>query len=262
MLDAELIARRGALRKRLWIALIGRRTLAYAAAIVATSEIEAAAIRHLHLALAPIEVVPNGIDLEKFVAPDSAAVSEPIRRASSAGPYVLHLGRLSWKKQLDVLIDALPLVAGVRLVLAGPDDERLGTRLAERARDAGVADRLIYVGEVDGADRVALLRAACALALPSVGENFGNAVLEAMACGVPVLVSPGVGLAGEVRRSRCGRVADGDPAALAAALGEILADPLAAREMGERGRRAVATGYTWTAVAARMRDVYCDAGAG
>jgi glycosyltransferase involved in cell wall biosynthesis len=261
MLDPDLVRRRGALRKRLWIALAERRTLAGAARIVATSEAEASAIRRLGLALAPLAVVPNGVDPAEFAEPDPGALAEPVRRAVARGPYVLFLGRLSWKKRIDLLIDAVALGAGARLLVAGPDDERLRARLERQARTAGVAERIDFLGEVGGADRAALLHGATALALVSTAENFGNAALEAMACGVPVVVSPEIGLADEIRRSGCGAVVDADPVAIAAALGELAADPAAARALGERGRRAAESGYGWTAVAARMRAVYRAAGA-
>ena len=261
MLDPELVARRGALRKRLWIALVERRTLAAASRIVATSEAEASAIRRLGLELAPIEVVPNGVDAAELAPPAPGAVAAPVRAAIAAGPYVLFLGRLSWKKGLDALLDAAAFAPQLRLVVAGPDDEGLAARLAARARAAGAGERVAFVGAVDGAERAALVHGALALALPSSAENFGNAVLEAMACGTPVVVSPGVGLADEVRACRCGRVVDADPVALAAAFGELAADPAAARAMGERGRAAVAARYSWASVAERMRAVYRAAGA-
>ncbi len=114
---------------------------------------------------------------------------------------------------------------------------------------------------MDGADRRALLHGAAALALVSVAENFGNAVLEAMACAVPVVVTPGVGLAEEVESSAAGKVVPADPEAIGVALAELAADPERASAMGRRGRAAVEERFTWRAVAERMRAVYREAGA-
>ena len=69
-----------------------------------------------------------------------------------------------------------------------------------------MADRVQFVGPVHGAEKWQLIRAADVFALPSYNENFGNAVLEAMACGVPVVVTPEVGLAGAVRDAGAGLV--------------------------------------------------------
>jgi glycosyltransferase involved in cell wall biosynthesis len=261
MLDRELIHRRGALRKRLWLALEGRRMLRGAARLVATSESEAGGLHALGFAWASIAVVPNGVDLAEWTPPLATEVTPALRELVAGGPYLLFLGRLSWKKQIDLLIHALSRVAALRLIVAGPDDEGLRPELESLARRTGAAERVRFAGEVHGADRRALLHGASAVALVSVAENFGNAVLEAMACAVPVLVTPGVGLAGEVEDAGAGRVVAADPEAIGVALAALAADPERARAMGLRGRVAVEERFTWRAVAEQMRAVYREAGA-
>ena len=260
MLDRELIRRRGALRKRLWLALSGRRMLRGAARLVATSESEAAELHALGFARASIAVVPNGVDLAELAPPVAAEVSPTIGELVAGGPYVLYLGRLSWKKRIDLLIQSLSRLGVLRLIVAGPDDEGIRPELERLARRTGAAERVCFPGEVHGADRLALLNGASVAALVSVAENFGNAVLEAMACSVPVVVTPGVGLAGEVERAAAGQVVAGDSEAIGLALAALVADPERARAMGRRGRVAVEEGYTWPAVAERMRAVYREAG--
>jgi glycosyltransferase involved in cell wall biosynthesis len=119
-----------------------------------------------------------------------------------------------------------------------------------------VADRVLFLGGVHGADKAALLHHAAALVLPSYSENFGNAVLEAMAAGRPVVVTPEVGLAGVVEETGAGLVAPGDPAALGAALRALLADPARQAEMGRRGAAAAQRRFGWRVIAARMEEVY------
>jgi glycosyltransferase involved in cell wall biosynthesis len=209
-----------------------------------------------------VAVVPNGVDPAEFAAPPARAISEAVRAAMVGGPYLLFLGRLTWKKNLDRLFAALARLPGARLIVAGGDDEGLRPRLEEKAHAAGLAARVRFVGEVTGADRVALLRGAHILVLPSLGENFGNAALEAMAVGVPVVLGPGVGLAEEVAKIGCGAIAAPEPQALAAVLEELLLDGRRVRALGERGRRAVTERFTWPRVAARMRAVYDEVVAG
>jgi glycosyltransferase involved in cell wall biosynthesis len=81
-------------------------------------------------------------------------------------------------------------------------------------------------------------------------------VLEAWARGIPVIVTPGVGLASEVDASGGGLVAPSNAASLAVALGRLRDDPSLARDMGERGRRAVLDRFTWPALAARAEAIY------
>lgn len=256
MLVSELFRRRGRLRKNLWLRLVERRTLERAAGLHVTGAVEAAEAARFGLRLPPVYEVPNGIDPDELTLPEGASLSQSVQEALAPGPYLLYLGRLSWKKGLDRLVAALAHLPTARLVVAGNDEEGLWPALAREAEAAGMADRLCYTGPVAGADKAALLRHARALVLPSYSENFGNVVLEAMAVGCPVVVTPQVGLAPVVAESGAGRVVEGDPERLAATLEELLKDQEGRRRMGERGRQAVAEGFTWPVVAARMEEIY------
>jgi glycosyltransferase involved in cell wall biosynthesis len=251
MLVPDLIARRGALRKLLWLHLVERRTLAAAAGLHATTELEARDAARLGLPLPPVYVVPNGIEVE----------GDPAHRGSEGG-YVLFLGRLSWKKGLDRLIPALARAPGAELVVAGNDEEGLRPELERLAERHGVAGRVRFPGPVHGEEKAALLRGAAVVVLPSRSENFGNVVLEAMAAGRPVVVTPEVGLADAVLEEQAGLVAAGDPESLGSALTTLLADPKTAEAMGRRGAGAARRRFGWDAVAGRMEAVYrcCLAG--
>ncbi len=253
MLVGDLLRRRGRWRKALWLRFVERRTLARAAGLHVTSDLEAEEARKLGLPLPRIFIVPNGVDPEP--PPADGALSTPVRDILANGPFLLYLGRLSWKKGLDRLIPALARVPGVVLVVAGNDEEGIRPKLEALAREAGVAGRVVFLGPVDGVDKATLLQRCTALVLPSYSENFGNSVLEAMAAGRPVAVTPEVGLAGVVREERAGIVADGDPAALGDALRALLTDP--DREaMGRRGAAAARRLFGWDSVAEQMEGVY------
>jgi len=253
MLVADLLRRRGRWRKAAWLRLVERRTLARAAGLHVTADLEAEEARKLGFPLPRVFVVPNGIDPEP--PPAGAALAEPVQSLLAGPSFLLYLGRLSWKKGLDRLIPALARVPGAMLAVAGNDEEGIRSKLEALARGAGVAGRVRFLGPVDGADKAALLHGCAALVLPSYSENFGNSVLEAMAAGRPVAVTPEVGLAGVVREERAGIVAEGDPNLLGDALRALLADP--GREaMGRRGADAASRRFGWEAVAAQMEAVY------
>ncbi len=249
MLVPELIRSRGRWRKLAWLALAERRTIERAALLHATSALEAADAARLGFPLPPAAVVPNGIDPEPWDG-NLAALSPPVRAVVEGDPFLLFLGRLSWKKGLDRLIPALAQAPGAVLAVAGNDEEGIRPELERLGAGAG---RAVFLGPVHGADKAALLHRTAALVLPSRSENFGNVILEAWAAGRPVVVTPEVGLAATVRETGAGIVADGD---LGEALSGLLADPARLDAMGRRGAEAVRERFGWGPVALEMERLY------
>jgi glycosyltransferase involved in cell wall biosynthesis len=244
MLVKDLIRRKSRWAKTAWINLVERRNLAGAAAVHVTSQAEADALRELALPVTRVVDIPNGVD----VPPGERAGTE-------AGPQLLFLGRINWKKGLDRLVRALAHVPGAQLAIVGNDEENYAGELRRIVAQAGVGERVRFLPPAYGAEKWQLLRSARCFVLPSYSENFGNAVLEAMAAGCPVVVTPEVGVAELVRRSGAGLVTDGEPAALARALQQVLGDPAASEAMGRAGCLA-ARDYDWDSVARRMADMY------
>jgi glycosyltransferase involved in cell wall biosynthesis len=257
MLVPELVARRGRLRKSVWLRLVEHRTLARAAGVVVTSAKEAEAARAFGLELPALFEIPNGLDPATFSTREAELPPPAIVSALARQPLILYLGRLSWKKGLEVLVPALAEIPGATLAIAGNDDEMLRPALERLARDRGVQERVFFLGPVDMPEKVALLHGAALLALPSISENFGNVVLEAMAAGCPVAVTPEVGLAPVVSESGAGVVAPRSE--FASALRDLLADGARLAEMRARGPRVVAERFTWERVALQTEALYLGA---
>lgn len=251
MLVGDLIGRKSWLIKSAWVRLFERANLANAAAVHVTADIEATEIGKLGLPVRRFALVPNGIDL-----PAITGAAKPAQR------YVLSLGRINWKKGLDRLIPAMVHVPGVDLVIAGNDEDGERAALEALAVTHGLADRVRFVGAVHGDAKWALMQGATVFALASYSENFGIAVLEAMACAVPVVVTPEVGLAGAIATAGAGVVVAGEPDTFGAALGALASDPERCRRLGDAGRVAAEAQFSWDAIAARMRAVYLQANAG
>lgn len=252
MLERDLIDNRNPLLKGLWIAAIDRHNLERASALHVTSRREADEAAAFGFALPPMREIPNGVSIDEV----RGGASPAIIAVAGGGPYVLFLGRISWKKGLDRLIGAMARVPGARLVIAGNDDEAYTPLLKAMAGRLGVSGRVTFAGPVHGADKAALLGGATALALPSYSENFGNVVIEAMAAGCPVMVTREVGLAPAVEASGAGLVVDGDPAVMAAAIERLLADAAGRQAMGHQGRQLAQSRYAWPIVAAQMEALY------
>jgi glycosyltransferase involved in cell wall biosynthesis len=256
MLIPELIRQKSRWAKTAWITLIERRNLAAAAAIHATSDLEAQDIGRFGWMLPRVAVIPNGVDDPEAV---TDAASTDVAAAIKGGGIVLSLGRIIWIKGLDRVIRALPAVPRARFVIVGDDPEGHAAFLSREAERLGVAERVtILPRHVEGADKEALFAAASAFAMPSLSENFGIAAIEAMRRGVPVLVTPEVGIADLVRQSGGGIVAVGEPDAIAGGLNRLLADRAASREMGASGQAYAKARYDRASVAARMEELYGD----
>ncbi|MET0102020.1 MAG: glycosyltransferase [Sedimenticola sp.] len=250
----ELVAAKSTMLKKAWLTLFERRTLQRASFIHATTELEVDDCRRFDYHLPRIEVVPNGVVMPASF--DSIAWPERYRSFVSSGPVLLFLGRVNWKKGIDRLIDALAWMPSVRLIVAGNDEENLTPKLEKQAADLNVTDRLMFTGPVAGDEKHALLAKCSALVLPSYSENFGNVVLEAMAVGRPVAVTPEVGLARLVSENKVGVVIPGEPEMMGKTLVDFLDDNASLDIMGERGRRLVEERFTWDSVAEQMELAY------
>lgn len=162
-----------------------------------------------------VEVVENAIPETGEVGPS---------RFGAERPLFSFAGRLGAAKALDVLLRALAQVEGASLVLAGDGPERAS--LERLVEELGVGDRVVFAGPLPRAEVLALHRAADAAVLSSAWENFPHAVVEALAVGTPVVSTDVGGVAEVVRDGENGLlVPAGDPAALAAALARIVAEP-------------------------------------
>ena len=231
--------------------LIGDRVLDAAAAVVATSRLEAGELEADGVPATRIRLRPNGVDVDELLPlPPRGGMRRRLGIPADVS-LVLSVGRITAKKGLLELVRAVAALDGAWAVIAGPDsgDGTLDRLLAERAR-LGLADRLtILPGGLWGPQKAEALADADAFCLPSATENFGNAVAEAAAVGMPVVLSNECGITEWLEPSATSVVARRDPSTLAAALRQMLTAPArAAAEAAAPGLRRV---LDWSAVSAQ-----------
>jgi glycosyltransferase involved in cell wall biosynthesis len=207
-------------------------------------------------------VVPVGLDA-RWLEPADPAAGQRFRNnfpTLIGRRLITYFGRINFKKGLDILARAYAKVArdrdDVHLVLAGPDTEGYGKKVRAWLEEDGVLDKATFTGLLSGEDRFTALREAEILALTSYTENFGQVVAEAMASGVPVVISDRVNIWPEVAKTNAGLVVPCDVDAAARALCEMLDDPIRGKEMGSNGRSWVAENLPWKVVAAQMAGAY------
>jgi D-inositol-3-phosphate glycosyltransferase len=229
-----------------------------ASAIIATCTDEVSELAAYGTRPEIMYVVPCGVDCDRFRPDPDAGVGAPRSPAR-----VLSLGRLVRRKGNDTVIAAVAGMTGTELVIAGgPDPGQLHgdpevARLSQVAGAYGVAERVRFTGRVPHADVPALLRSADIVVSAPWYEPFGIVPVEAMACGKAVVVSAVGGHLDTVEDEVTGRlVPPRDPAALTAALTQLLAEPRLRRELGTAGAARAAARYSWDKIAAETEAVY------
>ncbi|MBT4770595.1 MAG: glycosyltransferase [Rhodospirillaceae bacterium] len=213
---------------------------------------------------APGVVVANGLDMGEYERlPEKGSFRA--RYPETAGrQIILFFGRLSFKKGLDVLAEAFEKVSrasegngdDLHLVIAGPDDEGLAAPMAAHLEAAGLGGRVTFTGMLMGDDKLAALNDADLFVLPSFSENFGVSVIEALVCGLPVLISDRVNIWREVDSAGAGKVCPPEAGAFAENMKVMLADPAGLGQMGKNGKALVAKAYRWDKIAVELEGVY------
>lgn len=210
---------------------------------------------------ARIDVVGAGVDAA-FRRPDESVLAEARVRLGLPARFVLGLGTLEPRKNFVGLIRAFerlgrqPQQADLKLVIAGGRGW-LYEPILQAARQSELAARIQLLGFVADADLPALYSLAEAFAFPSHYEGFGIPVLEAMACGTPVVAADNSSLP-EVAGEAALLVPAGDDAALAAALARLLGDADLRTRLTEAGLRRTAE-FGWEAAAERLWGAYGEA---
>lgn len=213
-------------------------------------------------------VVPLGVDEEILNAPlipDGFRSRYPLM---GEDPYVLMLCRLHPKKGVHLFLDAFLEVVRRgefrhwRLVLAGNGEPRYVGSLKRLVAEQGGDGHVFFTGWLEGSEKIAALQGAALFALPSYQENFALSVAEALACGVPVLISCHVNLAEQVLAAGAGWIVSLDRDALVGALVEALRSEEERAARGAAGRAFARSRFTWSAAVRELTQHYRSVVAG
>lgn len=262
MLDHWSMKQR-ALKKRIYLAMIGRRYLEHATCVLATAIGEKRQISEQFPTIRT-EILPYVFDEMPFkhrAARHRAGAEKILGLAPTDRRRILFLSRLHYKKGLHTLIDSLAILKrrgnAPQLIIAGAGNEAYESLIREQIRDNNLEDDVIFLGHVTGEKKFAAFEACDLLTIPTSQENFGIVFVEAMASGLPVLTTQGTDIWNELQ-SAGAHVADGAPEPFAAAIEAALAEGAALAQRGLDGREWVMDNLNRARVATRYRDFYWD----
>lgn len=205
-------------------------------------------------------VIPIGIDFAPFMALPPPAAFEQQHPETAGTRNILFFSRLDVKKGLDLLITAFALLhpkpSALRLIICGDGDPALVANLKRQAAEAGVSDCITWAGQVSGDQRFAAFATALIFVLPSHSENFGIALLEAMAAGLPCVSTDQVALAVDAAAQAAVKISAREPAALAEAMRELIGSESQRRALGLAARNLVQQEYSMEAMGRGLHQMY------
>lgn len=248
----------GQLKKKLYAQILERQNLNRAAAIHCTTLREANDVRQYGV-ITPKIVLPLGVSATTPQANAGRYLRTQFDIPDDQ-PIVLFLSRLHYKKQPDLLLRSLRhiLSAGyeVHLLIAGSGSSDYIAYLQQLVTTLELHKTVTFGGYVDGDRKQLLLQGSDLFVLPSLSENFSLATAEAMAAGLPVVVTPEVQIAPDIQTAGAGIVAEGTVEALANAMAKLLVNPELRDRMGLNGQQWAQQHYHWPTIAGRLAQVY------
>lgn len=243
-------------RKMIYDFIIEKRDMRHVSVLHAVSKLEADRVPEAWRACTPVSVVPIGLDVKSW----RAYPSSPIAHLANKKPFVTFFGILSWRKGLDILLDAWSIMgdtaAGWNLVIAGGDPDGLAPVLRTRCVELGIERGVKVLPNVSRAEARWLLENSSLYVLPSRAESFAISVIEAMALGVPVVATKDSSWT-NLDALAVGATCNTNPRSVADAIGSMLRLPLEQLTvMGERACSLVEREYSWDRCGAAMMDTY------
>ncbi len=207
-------------------------------------------------------IVPNGLDLSEF---KNLPLKEILRDKYSilkGKKVILFLSRLDWKKGLDILAKAYGDISkkrnNIHLLVVGDGPENFKEKVKEWFRKEGIfeGEKITFTGMLTGKERLEALSGSDIFVLPSYSENFGMAIVEAMACGLPVITTNTVGVYHEIIEANAGLIVPCDPVQVGKALLKIIDNEELAKELSKKGKKLTAELFDFGEIADKIIEEF------
>lgn len=205
-------------------------------------------------------VVPNGLYLEEYNVNIEKGQFREKYPETKGKKIILFFSRLNFKKGLDLLIHAFDNVSqsrdNVHLVITGPDNDGYGDKVRKWIKERGLESKVTFTGILTGQEKLEVLYDSDMFVLPSYSENFGISVIEAMICGLPVIISNKVNIYRELLNNNAGEVVNCDASELTIKIMKLLDDTQHSKIMSDNGKMLVEKYYQWSRVGQSLDQNY------
>jgi len=253
-------------KKDFYMGLIGKYILNKSSAIIAkTQEEKKHFLNYYPYLIEKIKIIPNGMDFSHSYNHTKDTNGYFYRNNYQKNKkIILFLGRLNWKKGLDILIKGFSHLYNenkeVHLLIAGKDGgDGYENKVRRWVRKFGLEKAVTFTGFLDGKDKISVLCSSDVFILPSYSENFGVAVIEAMAAGLPVVITNRVAISSDISQWKAGIIIDCSEKEVYEGLKKAInMDDNTKNKMIERGKSMVRELYDINRVADRMIELYRD----
>ena len=246
----------GKQKKKFYLDSIERANLNGSQALHFTSEQERQEASALKLKSSSF-VLPHGLSVGNLI-PNAKQKLRRKYNLPDDEPIILFLSRIHPKKGLDYLIPALAKLhhRSFTFILAGNGDAAYEREVTQLLQQHHISDRTFQVGFVEGVEKDLLLQGSDLFVLTSYSENFGVAVLEALAAGTPALTTPGVALSSMLQHQDFGYVTNLDVDEIARSIENCLDERSQLATLGMQAREFILQNYTWKSTASELIDLY------
>ena len=243
-------------KKQLYLYLIERKNINHSQAIHLTSEQEQQELSQLNFQTNNF-ILPHGLSIPPLINDARQKLRHQFKVAEDE-LIILFMSRLHEKKGLDYLISALSALRNKKFtfIIAGSGEPDYEQKIDNLLISYGIKDRTICPGFVNGELKNLLLQGSDLFALTSHSENFGIAVLEALAAGLPVIVTPGVALASIVKEHSLGYVPELEIYSITNALEHFFNHYQETQNVKQRARQLITERYSWESIANRLVAIY------
>lgn len=262
MIEAYKMKKFKKIKKRIFLNVFGEKIIKKAKIIhLLTEEEKKHFLYFFPYAEEKIRVIPNGIDLKYFKNLPSKEDFFKRFPHLKGKKVILFLSRINWKKGLDLLIPAFAEISKVHrdihLLIAGKDDgDGYEKRVKKWIEQYRLEKHVTFTGFVTGRKKLCILANSDVFVLPSYSENFGIAVIEAMACGLPVVITDKVGVHQEIRENEAGIIVSPEIQEVYVALKELLENKFLAEKISKNAKIMVKKYYGIEKVADKMIKLY------